>query len=187
MSDIPLSGTISLNQMHTEAGGTSGTQASLNDADIRALIGKGSGVQMSFTEWYGASAAIDTQTVGVGVKTSGSSRWYGYDNSFTNLAGSGMGTISDGTVEIQNLGAVQVWGLFWKRINNSSTGRVNFYLYDTYQNTGWTTMKIGSTSFARSSFNFSMSTFWLTYSHWTSSSLVANPFGTSGNVTVTWT
>jgi hypothetical protein len=187
MSDIPLSGTISLNQMHTEAGGTSGTQASLNDADIRALIGKGSGVQMSFSEWYGAANAIDTQTVGVGVKTSGSSRWYGYDNSFTNLAGSGMGTISDGTVNLSNPGSGQVWGLFWKRINNSSTGRVNFYLYDTYQNTGWTTMKIGSTSFARSSFNFSMSTYFLTYSHWTSSSLVSNPFGTSGNVTVTWT
>lgn len=48
---------ISLNQMHVEAGGTSGTTASINDADIRALIGKGSGVQMSFSEWYGASAS----------------------------------------------------------------------------------------------------------------------------------
>ena len=180
-------GTISLNQIHVEAGGTSGTQASLNDADIRAIISKASGAQMSISEWRGQSAALDTQTVGVGVKTSGSTRWYGYDNSFTNLAGSGMGTISDGTVEIQNLGAVQVWGLFWKRINNSSTGRVQFYLDSSYQNSGWTTMKIGSTSFARSSFNFSSSTYFLTYALWTSSSLVSNPFGTSGNVTVTWT
>jgi len=57
MSDIPTSGAISLNQMHTEAGGASGTTASINDADIRALIGKASGVQMSFSEWYGASSA----------------------------------------------------------------------------------------------------------------------------------
>ena len=180
-------GTISLNQIHVEAGGTSGTQASLNDADIRAIISKASGVQMAFSEWRGQSAALDTQTVSVGVKTSGSTRWYGYDNGGTGFAGSGMGSIADGTVEIQNLGDVQVWGLFWKRINNSSTGRVSLYLDSSYQNLGWTTMKIGSTSFARSSFNFSMSTYFLTYSHWTSSSLVSNPFGTSGNVTVTWT
>ena len=56
MSDIPTSGAISLNQMHTEAGGTSGTEVSINDADIRALINKAESVQMSFSEWYGASA-----------------------------------------------------------------------------------------------------------------------------------
>ena len=36
---------ISLNQIHVEAGGTSGTTASLNDAAIRTSIGKASGVQ----------------------------------------------------------------------------------------------------------------------------------------------
>ena len=54
---LPTSGALSLNAIHIEAGGSSGTQASLNDADIRNLIGKGSGVQMSFSEWYGASAS----------------------------------------------------------------------------------------------------------------------------------
>lgn len=54
---LPSSGAISLNQMHVEVGGASGTQVSINDADIRALIGKGSGAQMSFSEWYGASAS----------------------------------------------------------------------------------------------------------------------------------
>lgn len=57
MSDIPTSGAISLNQMHTEVGGASGAQVSLNDPDIRGLIGKASGANMSFSEWYGASAA----------------------------------------------------------------------------------------------------------------------------------
>ena len=51
---LPLSGPISLNEIHIEAGGTSGTQAGINDSDIRGLISKGSGVQMSFSEWYGA-------------------------------------------------------------------------------------------------------------------------------------
>jgi len=53
---LQTSGAISLNQIHVEAGGSSGTQASLNDSDIRGLIGKASGATMSFSEWYGASA-----------------------------------------------------------------------------------------------------------------------------------
>lgn len=53
---LPSSGAISLNQMHVEAGGSSGAIASINDADIRGLISKNSGAQMSFNEWYGASA-----------------------------------------------------------------------------------------------------------------------------------
>lgn len=52
---LQTSGTISLNDIHVEAGGSSGTQASINDSDIRGLIGKSSGVQMAFSEWYGAS------------------------------------------------------------------------------------------------------------------------------------
>lgn len=51
---------ISLNQIHVEAGGTSGTEASINDADIRALIGKASGAQMSFSEWYGAANVLSS-------------------------------------------------------------------------------------------------------------------------------
>ena len=55
---LQTSGAISLNQIHVEAGGASGSNASINDADIRALIGKASGATMSFSEWYGASASI---------------------------------------------------------------------------------------------------------------------------------
>lgn len=55
---LQTSGAISLNDIHVEAGGSSGTQASINDSDIRNLISKGSGAQMSFNEWYGASAMV---------------------------------------------------------------------------------------------------------------------------------
>ena len=56
---LPASGnSISLNQMHIEVGGASGTTCSLNDSDIRALISKGSGVTMAFNEWFGASASV---------------------------------------------------------------------------------------------------------------------------------
>ena len=86
---LPTSGAISLNQIHVEAGGTSGTQASINDSDIRGLISKSSGVTMSFNEWHGASSGAalsipgnfvvsssqtnNTQTItATGLNTSGS-------------------------------------------------------------------------------------------------------------------
>ena len=53
---LQTSGAISLNDIHVEAGGTTGTSASINDADIRDLIDKASGAQSSFSEFYGASA-----------------------------------------------------------------------------------------------------------------------------------
>jgi len=63
---LPSSGAITLSQMHVEVGGGATAQASLNDADIRGLISKSSGAQMSFNEWYGASAtslATDTNSM----------------------------------------------------------------------------------------------------------------------------
>ena len=55
---MPLtsSGAISLNEMHIEAGGTSASEASINDADIIGMISKTAGTAMSFNEWYGASS-----------------------------------------------------------------------------------------------------------------------------------
>ena len=60
---LPSNGAISLNQMHVEVGGSSGSTASLNDSDIRGLIGKSSGATMAFNEWYGASSEVDTITL----------------------------------------------------------------------------------------------------------------------------
>lgn len=67
---LQTSGAISLNDIHVEAGGTSGTTASLNDEDIRGLISKASGASMSFSEWYGAAGLVLpppnwTYTIGV--------------------------------------------------------------------------------------------------------------------------
>jgi hypothetical protein len=57
---LQSSGAISLNEIHIEAGGSSGTLSTINDSDIRGLIGKSSGATMSFSEWYGASSAFTT-------------------------------------------------------------------------------------------------------------------------------
>ena len=55
---LQTSGAISLNDIHVEAGGSSGSSATINDSDIRGLIGKSSGAQMSFSEWYGAANEV---------------------------------------------------------------------------------------------------------------------------------
>ena len=54
---LQSSGAISLNDIHVEAGGTTGTAVSINDADVRGLISASAGSEMDFTDWYGASAA----------------------------------------------------------------------------------------------------------------------------------
>lgn len=74
---LPSSGAITLNEIHIEAGGSSGSLATINDADIRALIGKADGATMSFSEWYGASAGIAvTVTEGSAIFTSAA--YYGF-------------------------------------------------------------------------------------------------------------
>lgn len=96
---LPTSGALSLNAIHIEAGGASGTQASLNDADIRNLIGKGSGVQMSFSEWYGASAGTPNgSSITCGTySTTGkyASTYKGYTSSSSYSGGVAIGSYTD--------------------------------------------------------------------------------------------
>jgi hypothetical protein len=61
---LQTSGAISLNDIHVEAGGTTGSQATINDSDIRGLISKASGAQMSFSEWYGAASEVTLTSAG---------------------------------------------------------------------------------------------------------------------------
>ena len=68
---LPTSGAISLNGIHVEAGGTTFTTVSLNDADVRALnpasgntINSTSGTAIDFGDFYGASAASPPLTSG---------------------------------------------------------------------------------------------------------------------------
>ena len=90
---LPSSGAISLNAMHIEAGGSSGTLCSINDTDIRGLIGKGSGAVMSFSEWYGASSSVpfDIRVYG---GAGGDLNYQGGYGGYTRL----LGSVAGGTV-----------------------------------------------------------------------------------------
>lgn len=61
---LQASGAISLDDMHVEVGGTSGTTCSLNDADIRALISVGDSGQQTIQQYYGVSSETNLPTGG---------------------------------------------------------------------------------------------------------------------------
>ncbi len=63
---LQSSGQISLNDLHVEAGGTTGTQASMNDTDIRGLVSAAANSQMTFSSFYGASSSLYSATMTVG-------------------------------------------------------------------------------------------------------------------------
>jgi len=89
MSQLPTSGAINLNEIHVEAGGSSTSACTINDSDIRGLIGKSSEAQMDFADWYGAMAeeastgtVAQTLTIGAGYQQYTS---WGYRNTTYNL------------------------------------------------------------------------------------------------------
>ena len=171
---LPSSGALSLNAMHVEAGGSSGTSASINDSDIRGLISKASGAQMSFSEWYGASNTVWTTDLTVGYLFGKTNSIYGFN------ADNAIGSLSDNTVDFKS-GAIcenLAWGTATQIISFAITGNVT--------NAGFTTMTVNGNSFNRTSatYNYNSSgnfTEW----YWSQSTL---PFSGEGNVdTVTFT
>jgi len=157
---VPSSGQISLNDFHVEAGGTSGSACTLNDADIRGLISKGSGAAMNFNEWYGASGSVHT-TAFVSVYQASQ-----YTPSSGFLESGGQGSMTDNTIasygsgnqttikitQLRNYAGTLIFGL------EPSSGT-----YDA-GNSGWTTLNVyyGQTnasgsadlSIARTSMNY---------------------------------
>ena len=81
---LQSSGSISLDDIHVEAGGTTGSNCTINDSDIRGLISKASQATMSFNEWYGASSVV-TQEEDYGEYYS-----YGYVSFFFSSPQSGI-------------------------------------------------------------------------------------------------
>lgn len=177
MSDIPTSGAISLNQMHTEAGGASGTTASINDADIRGLISKGSEATMSFNEWYGASSSLDSITVTVGYKAAlhnlYAGPWYGYLSSGTGSASkTSVGWNSGASYTELNAARPGVYsGQYQLRISING---------GSYGNSGWTSITVGGSTYSRTSFNYGSSP---SGQYWNRLVGYTSPYGTTVGAT----
>ena len=89
---LQSSGAISLDDMHVELSQSSGTECSINDSDIRGLIGKSDGATMAFNEWYGASNIRYITATGGTQYTSGNYRFHVFNSSATfNITQSAVG------------------------------------------------------------------------------------------------
>lgn len=108
---LQTSGAISLDDIHVEAGGTSGTTASSNDVDIRFLIGKLPFVSQSFSEYYGASAGT-VVTVTQGIKYQTMATLLGYSSSES------IGSVSPSSVDGDTINALSILTVY--RVSASS-------------------------------------------------------------------
>ena len=113
------SGAISLNEMHIEAGGSSGTTCTINDSDIRGLISKSSGATMAFNEWYGASATTYYAMSGGTVTTHGNYKAH----TFTSTGTLTVDTVGDTAFDVICIGGGGTGGGWIAGGGRGRTGR----------------------------------------------------------------
>jgi len=156
----PASGTISLNQLHTEAGGTSGTQVSINDADVRRLKDGSSGASSAFNSFYSKTRYVVT----CGSGTSGSTFVTGYKN-----ASPAVGSKSPASLTWTSA----TWAGLYYNLNspNAYTYQLLLNGSGSGSNSGFTTMGLGpSQNFSRTSASFSGSSSTFSVWRWSSGS-----------------
>ena len=183
---------ISLNDIHIEAGGTTGTPVSINDSDLRGLtaasgytINGTSGTAIEFGDFYGASGIVilDTQTVTVG--TIAANQYVGAQYGWTDFTSPNTGSVSDGTSNIYSGAAVRTLLYFDLNADNKYFSYVNT---GNSGNTGWTTLTVNGSSYQRSAATYSYNSS-NNYSRWEWSTNSTNPMGTTNGATrtVEWT
>lgn len=91
---LQTSGTITENQIHVEAGGSSGTTVGMNDADVRSMIDKASGASNAFSEYYGASSYLSYTLGGTAAASQVAKITFLIDNQWNNNSTSC--TVTDG-------------------------------------------------------------------------------------------
>ena len=118
---LPASGTLSLNAIHIEAGGSSGTSCSINDSDIRNLIGKGSGASMNFAEWYGASSFTpDTQMVITGANSGVKFAQPSFSTYSSGIVAGTLGSASDRSITLDQGQTVYFHSVFVSALTSIS-------------------------------------------------------------------
>ena len=124
---LPTSGALTLDAIHVEAGGTTGTTCSLNDTDIRGLnaasgktINSTLGTTIDFDDFYGASVTVATDLTASGTAftkttTTGSGKsvfttvYNGIGTTFS--ASAPMGSWSDQDFATATRGAFKIYDI----------------------------------------------------------------------------
>ena len=160
---LQTSGTITLNDMHTEAGGSSATYCTLNDSDIRGLIGKSSGAYAAFNEWYGAAASVT-------IPFTPASRTYAYGGASTyrrsgvhyhtpsSLSGTLYGSFTGTTSSTGLFGGNSILQIYTQHHNLTGTGSFSIMFNGTISNTDSAAFKylvVNGTTIQRSAMGYS--------------------------------
>ncbi len=201
---MPLtgSGAISLNEMHVEAGGSSGTECSLNDSDIRGLIGKSAGATMSFNEWYNAAASVADYSTTLTSGHTSVTTTIGYSSTVSAAKGflttsasqpmfgtstNNIGSLSS-TSNANYFGGNTIHGIAMLGVTTSTTGTIYLYvatLNISNSDASFKEIVINGTTYARSAATYSSTTFGgFAYSSWNWSGVQAdlsNASATIGN------
>ena len=191
---------LSLNQMHVEVGGTSGTTCSLNDSDIRGLISKSSGATMAFNEWFGASASVaDYSTTLTSGHTSvtttvGYSSYVNAAKGFLTTSASqpmfgtstnNIGSLSS-TSNTNYFGGNTIHGISMLGVTTSTTGTIYLYvatLNISNSDTSFKEVVINGSTYTRSNATYSSTTFGgFAYSSWSWSGVQANLSNSSATI-----
>lgn len=181
---LQSSGAISLNEMHIEAGGSSGTLCTINDSDIRGLISKGSGATMSFNEWYGASASVSHT-----VSTSGTI-YTEYDTTSGEYFVNAAVTTNQTSIGISWAGAgvEQLGQYFLALMSNSTSTNIATTLNSTYNYVAWSSgsSSISATSVTWYDYTFPGLGYRIAYTYLGSADVLYSSMDT-GNNQVTYT
>ena len=156
---LQTSGAISLNQIHVEAGGASGTQASLNDFDVRYLTNAGSESSSDFNSFYGSSR----HRVTAGSGTAGSTQYTGYKTSSPTI-----GSVDDSDLTWTTAS----WTGLYFVLTGTDAYKIHLHLGGSGSgtNSGFTTMRIGGSTYARTSASFNGSSGYFSLWKWSSGS-----------------
>ena len=161
---LQTSGAISLNDIHVEAGGSSGTTASLNDTDIRGLtaasgrtINSTQGTQIDFADFYGATSIVQySATITTGLQTFIKATYVGfYANPSPNFLFNPMGTLN-GSTSAWSAGSISITGITSQTVSNLP-GTYYFQINGGVTASNWTSITyqtaLGTVTLPASAFN----------------------------------
>ena len=154
MSFLPIFN-LSMNAIHTEVGGSSGTTVSLNDADVRGIgytnniydsdgINQGSGTAISMSEFRDANRLdIDWSPYINSGNFQISSPAYIYWG-YARFLGGGFGTTNDLGSDIFSNAPWEFWKITGHASVYGGIQNDTFKLYGVFSNSGWEVLKLYS-------------------------------------------
>jgi len=150
---LQSSGQISLNEIHIEAGGSSGTEVTINDSDVRALISASSESEIEIADFYGASSSWVVTLVSGSTTYRGILQTIAPTTGWTSQSYLNSGTITDDTFDpiasqgISSTSTVSTPGIIRDMFTNNALTQTFFRIWAVTEpsDSGWSTIRCQGT------------------------------------------